>query len=101
MKYLLLLKLLFIFEHYQMAQKTDMHICLGSSCFSRGNKEVVAFIKDYLHRNNLEDKVNFKGARCMGYCSEGPNLRINEEVIRGVSLNAIENILEKKTERIK
>jgi NADH:ubiquinone oxidoreductase subunit E len=84
-----------------MAQKTEMHICLGSSCFSRGNKDVVAFIKDYLHRNNLEDKINFKGARCMGHCSDGPNLRISEEVICGVSLQAIENILDKKVANIK
>jgi NADH:ubiquinone oxidoreductase subunit E len=84
-----------------MSRKVEMHICLGSSCFSRGNKEVVSFIKEYLHRNNLEDKVNFKGARCMGHCSEGPNLRINEEVISGVNLSAIETILDRVVARIK
>lgn len=84
-----------------MSEKVEMNICLGSSCFSRGNKEVVSFIKDYLHRNNLEDKVNFKGARCMGHCSEGPNLRINEEVISGLTLPALETILDRVIGRIK
>jgi NADH:ubiquinone oxidoreductase subunit E len=82
-----------------MAQRIEMHICLGSSCFSRGNKEVVMFIKEYLRKNHLDDKVIFKGARCMGLCSNGPNLIINGVTIEGVTLAKIERILEKEFER--
>ncbi len=78
-----------------------MHICLGSSCFSRGNKEVVLFIRDYLKRNHLEDKVVFKGARCMGHCNNGPNLTINGEVIENVTIARIEGILEKELAKTK
>lgn len=84
-----------------MAQATEMHICLGSSCFSRGNKEVVNFIREYLKRNHLEDKVVFKGARCMGHCSNGPNLRINDVIAEEVTLAKIEAILEKELGKIK
>lgn len=84
-----------------MTHGTEMRICLGSSCFSRGNKEVVMFIRDYLKRNHLEDKVMFKGARCMGRCSSGPSLMINEEVIEGVTLARIEGILEKELAKLK
>ena len=84
-----------------MTQGTEMHICLGSSCFSRGNKEVVNFIRDYLKRNHLEDKVVFKGARCMGHCSNGPNLRINDVITEGVTLSRIEGILDKEFSQIK
>jgi NADH:ubiquinone oxidoreductase subunit E len=84
-----------------MTKGTEMHICLGSSCFSRGNKEVVNFIRDYLKRNHLEDKVVFKGARCMGLCSNGPNLRINDVITEGVTLARIEGILEKELAKIK
>jgi NADH:ubiquinone oxidoreductase subunit E len=84
-----------------MAHGIEMHICLGSSCFSRGNKEVVSFIRDYLKRNHLEDKVVFKGARCMGHCSNGPNLRINDVINEGVTLARIEAILEKELAKIK
>jgi NADH:ubiquinone oxidoreductase subunit E len=79
-----------------MAPKIEMQICLGSSCFSRGNKEVVMYIKDYLRTNHLEDKVIFKGARCMGHCSNGPNLIINGVHVEGVTLSRIEGILEKE-----
>ena len=85
----------------RMAQKVEMHICLGSSCFSRGNKDVVMFIKDYIRKNHLEDKFIFKGARCMGHCSDGPNIKINEEVNEGVNLSVIESILEREVAGIK
>jgi NADH:ubiquinone oxidoreductase subunit E len=75
-----------------------MHICLGSSCFSRGNKDVVMYIKDYLKRNHLDDRVVFKGARCMGHCSSGPNLQINDSLKEGVTPARIEKILEEEFE---
>jgi NADH:ubiquinone oxidoreductase subunit E len=71
-----------------------MQICLGSSCFSRGNKEVVQYIREYLLKNHLEDRVAFRGARCLGHCSNGPNLIINGKEIEGVGLAQVEKILE-------
>ncbi len=78
-----------------------MQICLGSSCFSRGNREVVMFIKEYLKKNHLEDRIVFKGARCMNLCSNGPNLKINERTIEGVTMSRIEDILESEFGNLK
>lgn len=84
-----------------MAQRIEMHICLGSSCFSRGNRDVVAYIRGYLKRNHLEDRIVFKGARCMNLCSKGPNLRINERIIEELTISKIESILESEFANIK
>ncbi len=84
-----------------MTREVEMHICLGSSCFSRGNKEVVAFIKEYLKKNHLEDKVIFKGARCMGNCSKGPNLRIGDRIEEGLTVSGIEAILDRELAKLK
>jgi NADH:ubiquinone oxidoreductase subunit E len=54
------------------------------------------FIKEYLKNNHLEDKVIFRGARCMGRCSNGPNLIINGVPTEGVTLSKIESILERE-----
>jgi NADH:ubiquinone oxidoreductase subunit E len=93
-KYLLLLILVFINKQQVMVRKYEMMICLGSSCFSRGNREVVQFIKDYLKKNHLDDKVIFRGTRCLGSCSDGPNLLIDGKIINGVTIELAENILE-------
>ncbi len=84
-----------------MQQKIEMQICMGSSCFSRGNRDVVSYIRDYLKKNHLEDKIVFKGARCMNLCSNGPNLRINDRIIEGVTLAKIDAILEKEIGNIR
>lgn len=84
-----------------MTRETEMHICLGSSCFSRGNKEVTIFIRDYLKKNHLEGKVIFRGARCMGNCSKGPNLNIGDKIEEGVTITGIEAILDRELAHLK
>ncbi len=56
---------------------TEITICMGSSCFSRGNKSVLQVIKSYLKENDLEPGVLFKGAHCLGLCEQGPVISIN------------------------
>lgn len=84
-----------------MAAEITINICLGSSCFSRGNKEVVMYIKEYLKKHHLEDKVVFKGARCMGHCSNGPNITFNEVLSENVTMQKIEGILDRELARYK
>lgn len=79
-----------------MNKSYEIEICLGSSCFSRGNREVVQVIRDYLRKNHLDDKVVFRGARCMNRCSEGPFLIINGKTFIQTTLTDIEKILEKE-----
>jgi NADH:ubiquinone oxidoreductase subunit E len=71
-------------------------ICLGSSCFSRGNRDVVQVIREFLKKNHLDDKVILKGARCMDRCSEGPWVMINGKTFARTNVQDIEKILEKE-----
>ncbi len=79
-----------------MGQSYNIEICLGSSCFSRGNRDVVQVIKDYLRKNHLDDKVILKGARCMNQCNEGPFIIINGKTFASIGVQDIEKILEKE-----
>jgi NADH:ubiquinone oxidoreductase subunit E len=56
----------------------------------------VQVIRDYLRKKHLDDKVVFKGARCMNRCSEGPFLIINGKTFIQTTLTEIEKILEKE-----
>ena len=38
-----------------MEDKKEIVICLGSSCFARGNNKNLEFIQEYLKVNNLKD----------------------------------------------
>ncbi len=77
-----------------LGRSYNIEICLGSSCFSRGNKDIVQIIKDFLKKNHLTDKVLLRGARCMNRCSEGPFIIINGTTFTSIGVHDIEKILE-------
>jgi NADH:ubiquinone oxidoreductase subunit E len=83
-----------------MQNKTDITICLGSSCFSRGNDLVLEVIKEYLKDNDLKEMVNFKGHLCVEQCNRGPMVRINGRDFEGVNTENILEILDHHFEKV-
>ena len=70
-----------------------IEICVGSSCFVKGSNELVELLKKYLEEHDLEDKVQMKGAFCMGQCAKGLGVRVDGKLLEGVTLsNAIDLI---------
>ena len=57
--------------------KINITVCMGSSCFARGNQENLAFIEDFISKNNLDADIDLVGARCENKCASGPNIIIN------------------------
>lgn len=76
------------------SKKHEIVICMGSSCFSRGNKKVVATIQDYLEKNNLKEQVKLRGAHCFGNCVNGPNLIIDNTMFNNINSEKIVPILD-------
>lgn len=63
----------------------DIFICVGSSCHLRGSAKIVELFKNAVKSNGLEDKVRLGGSFCLGKCTEGVTIKINDQVICGVS----------------
>ena len=61
--------------------KHPITVCLGSSCFARGNSQNLPLIQEYLQTHGLEEQVELRGSRCEGHCLKGPNLRIGEQLV--------------------
>ena len=40
---------------------TEIKICMGSSCFARGNADNLEFIEKYIKDNNLEADIEVYG----------------------------------------
>ena len=78
-----------------MESKKEIVICLGSSCFSRGNRECLGIIGEFLKEHKLEDKWFFHGSRCFDKCEKGPVLKIGNEIFEGVKPEKIEALLKK------
>lgn len=76
-----------------MDTKHEIVICLGSSCFSRGNKDVLEVVKDFLKKHQLNAEVFFHGDLCGGKCEEGPVLKIDEKLFSKVTVENVYEIL--------
>jgi NADH:ubiquinone oxidoreductase subunit E len=77
-----------------MNEIKELIICLGSSCFARGNKKILEAIQAYIKENHLEGMVKFRGNHCFGHCSLGPVIKIGEKLYEQVSLEEIKEILD-------
>ena len=79
-----------------MEEKREIVICLGSSCFARGNNKNLEFIQEYLKVNNLKARITFKGQLCSQQCSKGPVVIIDGEMYTDVNKTKLMEILNTK-----
>jgi len=69
-------------KNYETIQ---IELCMGSSCFARGNREVVDKLKEYIKENDLQDRIDIKGDLCMDQCEKGPNMKINGKLYNQIN----------------
>ena len=79
-----------------MSKIKELTICLGSSCFARGNRKTLTIIQDYIREHKLEGKVKFKGNHCFGKCIMGPVLKVGDNIYEQVNEKSVLEILEKE-----
>ncbi len=77
-----------------MDVKHEIIICLGSSCFARGNRDSLKFIEKYIKDNKLSDRVDFRGKLCSGNCGKGPVLFVDREMIEEVNVFQLQELLD-------
>lgn len=58
-------------------EKVTVELCMGSSCFARGNSSALSEIESFLEENALTDRVDLQGHLCLGKCNSGPHVRVN------------------------
>ena len=74
---------------------TKISICMGSSCYARGNARNAEIVQTWLAARapgqGLE--LELTGTLCEGRCKEGPIVAIGERVLTGVKPEAMLDIL--------
>lgn len=68
-------------------------ICMGSSCFSRGNNRNLEVIQEYLREHPLPSAVDLSGHLCQGHCQSGPNLTINGKMYHAANPVSVTGLL--------
>lgn len=74
---------------------STIKICMGSSCFARGNAKNLKLIQKYLEDNHLETEIEITGLRCCDNCAKGPNISIDGVEYNNIDQGSLLDILEK------
>ena len=71
----------------------EIVVCLGSSCFARGNSENLAIIDALIQSRGLNAAVLLTGRLCQDQCTQGPNLSIGGVLHHGVTAARLRELL--------
>jgi len=75
--------------------KSRIRICMGSSCFRRGNRKNLEFIEAYMEKNQCSADVELMGSRCEEECRRGPNIQINGQMFHEVNEEMLYDLLKR------
>ena len=59
---------------------TELKICVGSACHLKGSNEVIEIFKNCVRSRNVMDKIEIKGAFCLGHCTEAVSVCFNDKI---------------------
>ena len=74
-----------------------IELCMGSSCFARGNSLVLEQL-EILLQDEPDIEVELLGHLCLSECSKGPNIRIDGTLYQKLSAQEIIYIV--KTQKL-
>ena len=74
-------------------------VCLGTACYVRGTKTIMKVLVDKLGlqvgQTTEDRRFSLEAVRCLGACGLAPVMVVDEDTHGGVTLDRIENILDR------
>jgi NADH:ubiquinone oxidoreductase subunit E len=78
------------------SDSVEIVVCLGSSCFARGNSENLANLKKF-ESHDGSAHIRLTGCLCQDKCRQSPNLTVGGEPQHDVTPEKLQEILERLT----
>ena len=77
-----------------MSQELTITICMGSSCYSRGNRRNIEVIQKFLADEKQDAVVQVVGHLCEDHCLQGPNVQIAGTIYHAVDSASVASLLQ-------
>lgn len=72
-----------------------IHVCIGSACHVRGSYGILNAMKQLVEENQVGDRVKVVVAFCLGKCAEGVTIKVDDEIITGLTLDNVNDVFRK------
>jgi len=77
----------------QAAPTLQIKVCVGTSCYLRGARDVLRRLSEEIDRLGVEATVDLQGAFCLERCDRGPNVVINGQEFNHVREEDVPHLL--------
>jgi len=83
--------------HFKPRGKKIVRVCLGTACYVRGSKKVLATLEDEFGVKNGETTedlaMTLETVGCVGCCGLAPVTTVNEEIIGEIGAKKLESLI--------
>ncbi|MBU3146771.1 (2Fe-2S) ferredoxin domain-containing protein [Clostridium sp. CF012] len=66
-------------------------VCVGSACHLKGSYKVIEGLQRLIKENKVDQRVEIKGAFCIGRCTEGVSVMLNDEDFFSLNENNVDS----------
>ena len=63
----------------------NLSVCVGSACHLKGSYNVINNFQQIIEEYDLSDKVELKAIFCLGHCTTGVSVKIDDSEVYSVS----------------
>ncbi|KUK88843.1 NADH dehydrogenase [Mesotoga sp. TolDC] len=71
-------------------------VCMGSACLMKGSPEVSKRLVELVTEHGLSRFTTIKGSHCMGPCSDGVVVDIDEKRFTNISMHNVDDFFKKE-----
>jgi NADH-quinone oxidoreductase subunit G len=76
--------------------KVDVAVCVGTCCYVNGSYNTLQEFMKQAEKAGIKDRVNLHATFCMENCEASPSIRINDEIIGGVTADKVAGLIKEK-----
>ena len=73
----------------------NVYVCVGSSCPLKGSYHIIHLMKEHMKKSGLADKVNLSASFCLGKCTDGVTIQVDDQIVCGVSSENFSDVFNK------
>ena len=72
----------------------DAQVCIGGEWFDGGNGsyDIINLMKAALEKYGLTDTVDLSAAFCLGKCTHGVSIKVDDEIVTGLNRDNFDDI---------
>lgn len=72
-------------------------VCVGSSCHMRGSYPIIQALEGLIKTSGLEKDVELKASFCMGNCTHGVCVTVDDRRVEGVTPETVTDLFREAT----